>query len=377
MREMVREQLPLVQAPIVHPHAQELAVISELLDTTPGLWELVHEDLLRGGVNPDVGRGGMGADTVLRALLIKQMSEYSYEQLAYHLLDSRTYRHFCRMGEFEGVPKKSTLQANFKKLRPETMQRISQLVLNRAMEEGIETGRRVRVDCTVTETNIHQPTDNSLLWDCVRVLTRLLGDLNELLGSNARVAFSDHTRQAKRRHLEVMNAKTERERQRAYKDLLKIARRTLGYAEAAVEVVAGLSLHPSLTACAVAAEIRKYIELTHKVIDQTHRRVVLGETVPVKDKVLSIFEPHTDLIVKGGRDHELGHKICLTGGASSLVLDCIITKGNPADSTLAAEMIRRQEAIYGRVPRQAAFDGGFASNDNLAQNQLPPAERVV
>jgi IS5 family transposase len=102
-----------------------------------------------------------------------------------------------------------------------------------------------------------------------------------------------------------------------------------------------------------------------RVVDQTERRVLRGEQVPAQEKVVSIFEPHTDIIIKKKRETEFGHKLCLTTGASSLVLDCVIEDGNPADSTLAVGMVERQRDIYGKVPRQVAFDGGFASRANL------------
>ena len=100
---------------------------------------------------------------------------------------------------------------------------------------------------------------------------------------------------------------------------------------------------------------------------QAERRVLHGKTVDAKDKVVSLFEPHTDIIVKDRRDTLFGHKICLTGGASNLILDCVITEGNPADSALTIPMLERQKQIYGRYPLKASFDGGFASKENLKQ----------
>ena len=109
------------------------------------------------------------------------------------------------------------------------------------------------------------------------------------------------------------------------------------------------------------------MHLTEKVIDQTERRVFNNENVPASEKILSIFEEHTDIIVKDRRETFFGHKVCLTGGASNLILDCVILDGNPADSTLTIDMLDRQNDIYGRYPLKVALDGGFASKDNLAQ----------
>ena len=116
---------------------------------------------------------------------------------------------------------------------------------------------------------------------------------------------------------------------------------------------------------AVADELDHYLPLMARVIEQTRRRVLQSETVPAADKVVSIFEPHTDIINKGGRDTFYGHKICLTAGRSSMVLDCVVLDGNPADSTLTTAMIQRQQQLYGRSPKQAAFDGAFGNANNL------------
>ena len=114
-------------------------------------------------------------------------------------------------------------------------------------------------------------------------------------------------------------------------------------------------------------QLAHYLPLVEKVIHQTTRRVLLDESVPATEKVVSLFEPHTDVLVKDRRETYYGHKIFLTGGSSGLILDCAITKGNPADSTWAVPMLKRQRSLYGSAPRQASFDGGFASKDNLVK----------
>jgi IS5 family transposase len=151
-----------------------------------------------------------------------------------------------------------------------------------------------------------------------------------------------------------------------YKDLLKVARKTIGYANRAEEILARhCSVDPLLLG--LFSEIKHYGDLSRQVYDQTYRRVVQGESVPADQKVFSIFEDHTDIIIKDRRETHYGHKICLTGGASNLILDCIILEGNPADSELVETMLDRQNQIYGRYPLKVALDGGFASKDNLVK----------
>jgi IS5 family transposase len=121
----------------------------------------------------------------------------------------------------------------------------------------------------------------------------------------------------------------------------------------------------SKQANALAAELEHYLPLVELVISQTERRVIAGEKVPASEKIVSIFEDHADVIVKDRRETYYGHKVFLTTGKSGLFLDCVIASGNPADSSQAIAMIERQEKLYEQPPRQAAFDGGFASKDNL------------
>jgi IS5 family transposase len=355
------EQLSLTQPWIDHSHARELEAISRILDEEAGMAERVGQDLVRGVKNPWTGARGMSGDQVLRVLVVKQMNGFSYDELHFHLIDSASYRTFCRFGALEEVPGKSTVAENVKKVRAETLEEIDRLVLGRAERKGVEKGRKVRIDSTVTETNIHEPSDSSLLWDSVRVLTRLLEQAGDAAGFTE---WRDHTKRAKRRMLGVQRARNQEKRKPLYRDLLKVSRQVLGYAIAARGALAD-SAEEGLRR--LAYELNRYRLLLERVIDQTERRVLRGETVSAREKVVSIHEPHTAIIVKDGRETLYGHKIYLTGGASGLVLDCLITDGNPADSTLSTTMLERQKEIYGRPPRQAALDGGFASKDNLRE----------
>src|SRR5215217_154459 len=355
------EQLSLTQPWIDHSHARELKAISRILDEEPGIAERVGQDLVHGVKNPATGARGMSGDQVLRVLLVKQMNGFSYEELHFHLIDSASYRTFCRFGVLEEVPAKSTVAENVKKVRAETLEAINRMLLKRAVREDVEKGRKVRIDSTVTETNIHEPSDSTLLWDSVRVLTRLLEQAQEVAGF---AAWRDHTKRAKRRMLGVQRAKSKEKRAPLYRDLLKVSRKVLGYALAARGALAD---SPEESQRRLAFELNRYRLLLEQVIRQTERRVLKGETVSAGEKVVSIFEPHSDIIVKDGRDTFYGHKVFLTGGASGLVLDCVIRDGNPADSTLCTPMLGRQKEIYGRPPRQAALDGGFTSKDNLRE----------
>ena len=356
MRRIMRQEQPLMQPFIDHEHAWELETISEVLDAMPEVLERIEMDLTAGR-DAETGRPGMSAEQVLRALVVKQMNGYSYEELSFHLADSTCYRTFCRLGAFEKAPSRSTLQENIKRLRAQTLEAINHGLISYAKEQGVEDGSTVRGDTTVVASNIHHPTDSWLLWDTVRVGVQLLERAAEY-----GVVFTNHRRRAKRRWRGIGNAGTREERASLYRDLLKVTEETLGDAEKAI---LELEDWEDAEALALCAKLRETIELGRWVVDQTRRRVLEGESVPSSEKVVSIFEPHTDIIVKGGREVEYGHKICLMTGTSSLVLDCIVLDGNPADSTLAEQMIERHREILGEAPEQAAFDGGFASKANV------------
>ncbi len=334
-----------------------------LLAGRPEIFDGVHADLVRGIRHPETGRKGrMSAEQVIKALLIKQMNGFSYEQLAFHLEDSRSYRAFCGFGFADVIPSRSALQRDIKRVRPETLEEVNLVLLVVATKKKIEKGRKVRVDCTVVETDIHHPTDSSLLYDGVRVLCRLTQAVRELID----VTVTDHTRRAKKRALGILNAKNQKVRTRLYRDLLKVTRKVVCEAERVAETLRESPTNDPIAAIGLEGELSHTIPLVRRVIDQAERRVIKGESVPSSEKLVSIFEPHTDVIVKDRRETYFGHKIVLTGGASGLITDLVVEEGNPSDSTLAQNMIARQTEIYGRAPRRVAFDGGFASKDNLS-----------
>ena len=363
MRKKSKKQMPLMPAATDHPQAIELENISRILDANPIICDLAMQDLCEVSKKARrSGARGMTADQVVRAAIVKQMLGFTYKELAFHIIDSNSLRRFMRIGIADKGFKKSVLNKNVKALSPQTWEAINAQVVQYADDEKIEKGRQVRIDCTVVESNIHEPTDSSLLWDSVRVLTRLLHRAKEDFGLHA--AFQDHSRRAKRRLLGIMNSRSKKDRKSKYADLIKVTTKSIGYAQRAIEAIDNeASISSGMVA--LRLDLNRYSQLAARVIDQTQRRVMLGEDVPASEKVVSLFETHTDIIVKDRRDTFFGHKVCLTGGVSNLIVDCLIVDGNPADSNLTIEMLDRQKELYGRYPLKVALDGGFASKDNL------------
>ena len=355
--------MPLVEPAGSHPQEKELEAISSIINTTPIIVDRVLQDLNRDKIIlRRKGANGMSAEQVLRSAIVMFLFDFTYEELAFHINDSRSLRRFCGIGIADKGFKKSALNKNIKAIGPDTWDAILRDIVGYAKEQGIEKGRKARIDCTVVETDIHAPSDSTLLWDCVRALTRLIQKANEDVG--AALSFSDHQKRAKRRMVAIQYAKNKSKRHAAYKDLLKVTHKVCGYAQRSIEALEN-SAATGIRGMMLILEINHYLGLTRRVIDQTERRVLNGEKVPAEDKIVSIFEPHTDIICKDNRDTYYGHKICLTGGASNLILDCQILEGNPADVSLFEQMLDRQKDIYGRYPLKVALDGGFASKDNL------------
>lgn len=364
MRRSVRDQLSLVPAPFGHDHIRELQAVRAILDAHPEFARWVQSDLLAGGIDADRGRDGMSGEQVLRALVIKQANGFSYEGLAFHLADSQSYRAFCLLGFADKAPKRSTLQRNIKLVRAETLERVNRALVSYAQEQEIEDGQRLRSDSTVVEAAILEPTDSRLLVDCVRVLTRWLRRVRAYVA----LSFTNHLRRAKRRALAIQHAAKAEQRLPLYRDLVKVAENTVEAARVSVEKLEQrfppeAFEQPELSA--LRAALQHFIGLAEKVLDQTRRRVFEGETVPAPQKIVSIFEPHTDIIRKDRRDTLYGHKVFLTAGASGLIVDCVVERGNPTDSTKAVTLAERAIKVLGNKPEQVVFDGGFSSRANL------------
>ena len=296
-------------------------------------------------------------------LIVKRQNQFSYKDLQFHMMDSRTYRTFCEFGFADMVPSKTVLHRDISKIRAETLEAINRILLQHAACGGQEKGRKVRMDCTVTESNIHAPTDSSLLFDSVRVLCRITQKARESFG----IEVTDHTRRAKRRAMGILNAKSEKKRLPLYKDLLRITAKVVHDFEGVLAKLTVLSSVSVLTVSGLCVEFNHYIPLAKQVIEQAERRVLKGEKLSPDEKLVSIFKPHTDIIRKDNQDTLYGHKLAFTCGASGLITDLIVWKGNPGDAAMATELVERQVEIYGRVPGQVAYDGGFASKANLAE----------
>ncbi len=376
MRSAISHQLPLALPPVEHVLTEELAAFDERLRRLPPeVYDAVILDVTAGG-RADTGRCGMSGDQVLRVTLLRQRMQWTFAELHFHLLDSRTCRLFCLLGLGCKPPSVGTLKRNCKKLSEHALRLANRALLRIAQEEGIENGEVIRGDSTVMETNIHHPTDSELLTDATRMLTAKLERARQL---SHEVKFSDRTCQTKRRAFAINNARGMDAKLPLYCQLYRAALQTTEEAELAAVVLEELPRRSEIgrKRLMLAGDIHFLASLARRVLDQTKRRVFEGESVPSSEKVTSLSEPHTDIIVKGSRDTQYGHKLFLSTGQSGLITDCYVGDGNPSDSGEAVPTVQRVGAIFGRVAREVSFDGGYASRENLETLKESGVEEVA
>jgi IS5 family transposase len=267
-----------------HEIGRELKAMSQWLDEHRELIGRAVEDLLRHGVKV-TGREGLPAESVLRCALLKQHRQLSYEELAFHLEDSASFRAFARL-PLSWTPKKSVLHRTISAIRAETWEAINRSLIASARREKIEAGKVVRFDSTVTAALMHEPTDSSLLWDGVRVLARLLRAAEASVDG---LEWRDHRRAAKKRARTIEYAGDRLKRVLHYRQLIKLTRVTLAYAD---QAAAQLSRATDPVAATLwQAEFRHYRPLIERIITQTERRVLHGEAETKRSSACSSRTP--------------------------------------------------------------------------------------
>ena len=341
-----------------HQIGCEVKAISDWLDRQRAVVSLVASDLRREGLRP-TGRRGLPAETVLRCALLKQQRQLSYEGLAFHLEDLASFRAFARL-PLAWSPKKSVLQRTISAICPETWEAVNRALVASAKPEKLETGAVVRIDSTITAALMHQPSDSALLWDAVRVMSRRLGQAAKLPGAAA-IRWRDR-RLAKRCAVDIQYSRGKDSRCRLYRKPIAATHATRAALQRTADRLIGRA---GMAAEHWRAQVDHYLPLIARILDQSERRVLHGQAVPASEKLVSLFEPHADIIVKGSRAVQYGHKLNLVTGKSGLILDLVIETGNPADAERFLPMLDRHIAHCGTPPRQMAADGSYASRDNL------------
>jgi IS5 family transposase len=362
----------------------ELTELDRLLDDEP-LFRLVRDDLVRRYPGTAVtGRPSTPVEVVLRLLVVKHLYGWSYEDTERFVADSLVLRQFCRLA-LEPVPDHTTLLRWANLIRPATMHRLLDRVVELARTATATRGRRLRTDSTVVETDVHHPSDSTLLADGVRVLSRLVGRARAAVGAAVEAAgdlFRDRTRAAKKLS-RAIGATMARGRERAEQRRRALYDRLLAVAQAsrrqAADVRRLLDDAPGAAADRLRAALDRFAPLVDRVVAQTTRRVQRGERVPAAEKVLSLFAPHTALIQRGKarQPTEFGARVILDEVDGGIVTRYDVLPGNPPDARSVPTSLAHHRARFGRPPVLLAGDRGTYSPENERTAQEAGVARVA
>ena len=330
------------------------------------------------------GRPGTPAEVVLRMLVLKHFYRWSYAELEQEVRANLVYRAFARIS-CDAVPDAKTILKIAKVLGPAVIERLHRRVVDLARVAGVVKGRRMRVDTTVIETPVHYPTDSSLLADGVRVVTRTLKRIETLIGHGRR-AVRNRMRSVTRRGLDIMyqarSPKTRDGLVRSYRHLLAITRAVLRDADTVGRRVAqrlrAVDARTHRRVTRLHARVRAVAPLIRRVITQTEQRVLHGNT-HMPDKVMSLFEPHTEGIRKGKlvKPTEFGKLVTIQEAEHQIVTAYAVHAERPADQTLWVPALEAHQQIFDRAPDLAAADRGFASAANEQAATTRGVRRVV
>jgi IS5 family transposase len=352
------------------------------------LVEVVHRALQRRRPKSGTrGRKATPAEAVLRLLVLKHMKNWSYEVLEQEVRANLVYRQFTRIGG-EKVPDAKTMVRWGTALGPEVIRQIHEKVVEASRRTRVVEGGKLRVDTTVVETHIHYPTDSTLLGDGVRVLTRAMRRIEREAGQ-AGTRLRSRLRSVKHRLLEIGRAAKERNPQaqekiqRSYQRLMETTRQVVRQAQTFVkEVARGIKAASTplgeMRLKVWIGQLKPFGPLTERVLEQTQARVMEGNT-HFKEKLLSLFEEHTEAIRKGkaGKPTEFGKMIKIQEAEHQIITDYQVFEKRPLDADLLLPSIETHQKLLGRVPKMVAADAGFFSAENQRAAQEKGVEKVA
>jgi IS5 family transposase len=359
---------------VLRDYRARYRAISQVLDANPEILSAVHQDLQKLSPGNSQGReGDYTSENILRALIVQHLEGLPFREAVIRIGSEPFLQDFLRMRK-RPVMDYSFLNKCFLAIRPQTWKRVNELLGRYGVTQEAVSTRVIRTDTTVVESNIHYPTDASLLWDTWRVASRLLIRAREVAPESVPHRF--HDRKIKRLYLYVtryMPSKSE-SRQRKVKAVFRTLIERTGWIVAiAGEFCARAASHGNGALTALALELKAYLPAMKTVVDTSRRAQVEGETVPASARVFSLFEQHTELIKRGRREKpvEFGHKVLLCESAEKFITDYEVYAKQQADCELTESVIQRHEKLFGARPEVLAADKGFcpakAKFEELAQ----------
>jgi IS5 family transposase len=350
---------------IVRESREKYKQISRILDENPEILDLVHEDLKQlsegDGENKQGRKGDFTSETILRALIVHAMSGDSLRETVIRIADSEFLQDFLRTRK-KSVMDYSFLDKCLKVIGPETWKKINEALVGQAVANKKVDPSIIRTDTTAVETNIHWPTDSSLLWDTYRVAARLMSAGREICPASCPHRF--HERKIKNLHLFITRYSNSKNKKRlgkvkqTYQTLIK----RVGQIVEKAGVFCRFSQEQgSIELLAVATELANFLPSMTRVVEQARRAQVDGEKVPAAERVFSIFEPHTELIMRGrrGKPIEFGHMVLLCQSPEKIITDYDVMEKKIADCHLTETVIDRHKELFGKEPEVLVGDKGF------------------
>ena len=334
----------------------EFGLIDTIFELHPELYYLLKDDITRGEKVSDFGRKDVPTvEQIVRSAIYKEMKGLGYRELEYAQSDSRICANFIKL-DMRKPYSFQMFQKYISKIKEVSLSKLLVEINKISIESGYEDIEKIRQDSTVIESNIHYPTNNSLVWDCIKESDRLLSYLKEEISS---LGYIDYTKSAKSTYFKINNTKPGDKRIALFHKQLITFTKVINQTSNAIKKKSG-----TIAAMSLQMSLKELLPLMEQIYDMTYRKEISQEVVPNDQKIFSIYELHTDIIVKGSREVQFGHKVNLVTGKSNLILDCKIVKGNPSDTTLYQSTIKRVIKNYGIIPRDSVSDGGYATIKN-------------
>jgi IS5 family transposase len=338
----------------------ELGLMDTILEKNPKLIKILENDITEGKSDSTFGRQDTpSVEQIVRAAIYKEMKNLDYRGLEYAQEDSRVCEQFVKINP-QRPYSFQVWQKYISRISEEKLEQFMVGMNRMAISEGLEDIQKFRQDPTVIETNIHYPTNNSLVWDCIKESERLLKHLKEEIEN---LEYKGYKVKAKKIHFKINVEKDEEKRVKLFKKQLKTFTECINQVSNIVKKKYEYAL--TVKAVGYMTELESLLPIMKKVYRMTERKELLKEKVAVEEKIFSIYERHTDIIVKGQREAKFGHKVNLGSGKSNLILTCEIVEGNPKDSELYQGTIEKLKKDYGKIPESSTADGGFASTANI------------
>lgn len=347
---------------VVREYRARYQAISQVLDANAEILSAVHQDLRKLSQGGHEGRkGDYTSENILRALIVQHLEGLSFRDAVIRIGSEPFLQDFLRMRK-KAVMDYSFLDKCFQAVRPQTWKTVNERLGQYGVRRGEVSPQVIRTDTTVVESNIHYPTDSSLLWDTWRVASRLLKQARDIDPTCCPHRF--HDRKVKRLHLYVTRYKPSTSKSRQQK--VKINFRTLIERTGWIVTIAGefctwAAAQGESRLAAVALELKAYLPSMATVVSQARRSQVEEETVPASERVFSIFERHTELIKRGRRQKpvEFGHKVLLCQTAEKFITDYEVYEKQQADCELTEAVIERHRKLFGTAPEVLTADKGF------------------